>query len=923
MLLQVSGVGLLVAALITLGLAVSAGATGPADGTIVPGAAAATGSFTVGIPFASGQNINVVIPANSDFAAPNNTKAVNVVECSAPNGVIPTQTAACDGNTIQLQTILPSADGSFTYSNYTVYALPDSTTLGEQSGGPACGQTAPTECILYIGNNQLDFTQPHFWSQPFFIAPSVGDAGTPAGDGSAPPAATLPDPTKSTVVASPSTATADGVDQSTVTVTLNSSGSLPVAGKAVTLSPSCTPSPCATSFVGPTPTSTGSNGQATFTVTDTVAQTVTVTAKDTTDTPNVALTTTPTITFQAPVVSSTHSTVTANPTTVSAGNSTTITVTLRDQGAVNPQPIANDDVTLAQASGHALITPAATPNKTNAQGVATFTATDTTSETVTFTATDATSNTVISNTAAVTFGTLIVSATQSTVTAPTPAPVGSGGTAVVTLLTSTNSPVPGKAVSLQASSGTAVIGAPSQATTDANGQIQFTVKDSVAEPVTLTATDTTDGITLTQMPTVTFETSSPSATASKMLVQATTAPADGETQILITVLMKDQFSAALSDKTVTLQEAPAGDVQVHPIGVGSSLPGVTDSTGTAEFEADDTHAETVTFTATDTTDNVVLSQTVSITFVHLPADPTAIGTTVTASPTNPLADGTTPSTITVTLTDFFSNPVAGSSITLKALNGSSSINPASSVTDQNGQSTFSATDATAEIVTYQATDTTDGNAVLAAEAVVKFGNPPAPPPDAAYCSVVANPTSVPADGTHAATVSVLLYDGNGDPVTGKAVSLAGSGGNSRVAATNATTNNSGMATFAVSDSTAESVRYTATDTTDSISLSAIQVTVTFTAASSTTTTTTAPSGTTTTTTATNAAAAGTTLAGSSTSGTTGNTGTGSGSPTLAATGASRLLPWLVGLGTLFLGIGTSGRRRFKWTRPVDGGRNDV
>ena len=926
-LLQLSGVGLLVAAMITLGLAVSAGAIGPAEGTIVPGAAAATGTFTAGIPFASGQNINVVIPANSVFTS--TTTALHIVECSAPNGVIPTVTSACDGNTIQLQTLFPLADGSFTYSLYTVYALPDSATLGELPGGPACGQTAPTECILYIGVNQLDFTQPHFWSQPFFIAPSAGDIGTPAGDGSAPPAATLPDPTKSTVVASPSTATADGVDQSTVTVTLNSSGSLPVAGKAVTLTPSCTPSPCAANVVGPTPALTGSNGQATFTVTDTVAQAVTATAIDSTDTPNVTLTATPTITFQAPVVSSTHSTVMASPTTVSAGNSTTITVTLRDQGTASPQPIANDTVTLAQGGGHATVTSAATPNLSSAQGVATFTATDATAETVTFTATDTTSNTVLSNTAAVTFGTLVVSGSQSTVTAPTPASVGSGGTATVTLLTSTNSPVPGKTVSLQASSGTAVIGAPSPATTDSNGQIQFTVKDSVAEPVTLTATDTTDGITLTQTPTVTFEASAPSATASKVLTQATTSPADGETQTLITVLMKDQFSTALSGVTVTLQEAPGGNVQVHPIAVGSSLPGVTDATGTAEFEADDTKAETVTFTATDATDNLVLSQTVSITFVHGPADPAAIGTTVTASPTNPPADGTTPSTITVTLTDFFSNPIPGSSISLKALNGNSVITPTSAVTDPNGQTTFSATDATAEIVTYQATDTTDttsGNpSVLAAEAVVKFGNPPAAPPVAAYCSVVANPTTVPADGTHTAIVSVLLYDGNGDPVTGKAVTLAGSSGTSKVTATNGTTNNSGMATFAVSDPTAEAVKYTATDATDNIPLSALAVTVTFTAAaaSTSTTTTTAPSSTTTTTIAANATASGATTAALSASGNSGNSGNGSSAPTLAATGASRLLPWLVGLGTLFLGIGTIGRRRFKWTRPVNGGRNDA
>ena len=243
------------------------------------------------------------------------------------------------------------------------------------------------------------------------------------------------------------------------------------------------------------------------------------------------------------------------------------------------------------------------------------------------------------------------------------------------------------------------------------------------------------------------------------------------------------------------------------------------------------------------------------------------------------------------------------------------------MTDQNGQVNFSATDSTAEFVTYQATDVTDSAAVLDAEAVVKFGNPPAPPPDAAYCSVVASPASVPADGTHTATVSVLLYDGNGDPVTGKAVTLAGSGGSSTVAATNATTNNSGMASFAVSDTTAESVNYTATDSTDNIPLSAIRVTVTFTAASagSTTTTTTSPGGTTTTTTTTaaTAAASGATSTGSSVGGTTGNTGTGSNTASLAATGAGTLLPVLVVLGALFLAIGTIGRRRLAGQHAVE------
>ncbi len=906
--LQLSGIGLLIAAAVTLGLGAGAGATGPSSGSTVSNAIQTIGTVAPNAPFDSGQVVNVVIPANSAFAQ---DAGVNLVECSAPDGVIPTLTTACDGLTLQ-NGALVAADGSFTFNGYSVYALPDSVSLGEGTSGPVCGDTAATECILYIGENQNDFTQPHLWSAPFFVRPDPTDSGmTDPGDGAGPAVAATVSATVSTAVASPTTATADGVDLSTVTVTLLDSAATPIAGKAITL----TPSSSTAKVTGPSPAVTDSNGQTTFTVTDTVAEPVTLTALDTTDT--VTLSQKPIVTFQAPKVDASHSTVSANPTTVTAGNSTTITVTLRDQAA-NAQPVAGQTVTLA-GTGSASITPTANPNVTNASGVVTFTATDPNAEKVTFTATDTTEGTVIANTASVTFGTLNVSASQSTVTATSPAPLGSSGTTVVvTLLTATNSPVEGKTVTLS-STGSAVVGAPSPTTTGSNGQVSFPLTDTVPETVTLTATDTTDSnLVLTSKPSVTFASGSPSASASTVTASASTSPADGETQTLISVTVNDQFGDPLAGKTVTLQGAPSGNVQIHPIAVGSSSPGITDASGLVQFEADDSAAETVTFTATDTTDSLVLTRTVSIVYTPGAADPNALGTTVTASPTNPPADGTTPSTVTVTLTDYFSNPVVGKTIGLKALNGSSSVTTVNAVTSQTGQATFTVTDSTAEIVTYQATDITDGNAILAAEAVVKFGNPPSPPPVAAYCSVVANPTSVPADGTHTATISVLLYDGNGDPVTGKAVTLTDSGGASTVTATNATTNNSGIATFTVSDATVEKVTYTADDTTDSVDLTAIPVTVTFAtaaAATTTTTTTTTSSSTTTTTTSgttttTSAAVglSGTTAASAS----TGNTGAATSS--LAATGSPVLLPWLIVFGLMFLAAGAVGRRRFNGER---------
>jgi hypothetical protein len=163
----------------------AASAAGPTGGSIVPNSAVPVGSFTPGTPFSSGQGIDVVVPANSVFTNPN--AAINVVECSAPNGVVPTLTSACDGNTIQGVTLNANSDGSIDFqantgSLYTVFSLPNSG-LGEGSTGPVCGTSAATECILYIGLNQGDFNQPHVWSQPFQIAATPSNTGANPGDG--------------------------------------------------------------------------------------------------------------------------------------------------------------------------------------------------------------------------------------------------------------------------------------------------------------------------------------------------------------------------------------------------------------------------------------------------------------------------------------------------------------------------------------------------------------------------------------------------------------------------------------------------------------------------------------------------------------------------------------------------------------------
>ena len=423
--------------------------------------------------------------------------------------------------------------------------------------------------------------------------------------------------------------------------------------------------------------------------------------------------------------------------------------------------------------------------------------------------------------------------------------------------------------------------------------------------MTLSATDTTDSnLPITQTAQVAFQTPAPSAASSTISPPTSTSPADGQTQTLLTAVIKDQFGNPLSGKTVTLETSPSGNgAQVHPIAVGSSTPGITDSNGVAEFESEDQVAETVTFIADDTTDGFTTTGSAAITYLAGTVD--ANVSTITSAPTQVPSDGSTASTITVTLNDFFGNRVAGKTIALSAQNGGSAITPVSPVTNAGGQATFTVTDATAEVVTYTAVDTTD-SITLNGQGVVTFGSPPSPPPNASFSSVVANPTSVPADGNTTSIITVLLNDGNGDPVAGKTVSLTASGGSSKVVAVSAITGNAGTAMFAVSDAATESVTYTATDTTDNIPIAGDSVVLNFVAPSSS-----SPTGSTTTTTTTPGSTSLPDSSGGSVPAPTrrrGGSNGSDGSPSLALTGLPTMLPWLIGFGCLFLAIGTIGRR---------------
>jgi hypothetical protein len=157
--------------LVALGTVVSACGGGASDGTTPPGV-----SLTITPPpsggYVDGQKISVSVSANHYFAP---YSSIKIIQCADPGGGssgLPTSVRTCDGNTVQANTISPGRDGSFTEHGYIIYRLPDPN-FGEVSSGiPVCNATHP--CVLYIGENQEDFTKPKIFSSPFTVSRGDG-----------------------------------------------------------------------------------------------------------------------------------------------------------------------------------------------------------------------------------------------------------------------------------------------------------------------------------------------------------------------------------------------------------------------------------------------------------------------------------------------------------------------------------------------------------------------------------------------------------------------------------------------------------------------------------------------------------------------------------------------------------------------------
>jgi hypothetical protein len=264
----------------------------------------------------------------------------------------------------------------------------------------------------------------------------------------------------------------------------------------------------------------------------------------------------------------------------------------------------------------------------------------------------------------------------------------------------------------------------------------------------------------------------------------------------ITVQRQDQYSNSVSvaaDRTVNLSSDSTGTVTFS----GGTTVTITNGSSTVSFTYTDTKSGTPTITAASTSPTTVTSATQQETVTAAAVN--AGQSTVSASPGSVTADGTTTSTVTVTLKDAYGNPVSTKTVSLAKNSGpgTPTISAASGPSSSSGVVTFTVKSTTAGTDVFAATDTTDSTAITQTANVVFT------PGAATHLVFVQQPTTTTAGSAISPAVTVYVEDANGNVVTNNSSSVTISSGTTgftggstlTVAAVN------GVATFSAVDPT--------------------------------------------------------------------------------------------------------------------------
>ena len=283
-----------------------------------------------------------------------------------------------------------------------------------------------------------------------------------------------------------------------------------------------------------------------------------------------------------------------------------------------------------------------------------------------------------------------------------PTELGVGGTSTITATVTDSlcNPVPGTLVTLSVS-GSGVLSAAS-GTTDANGRVQVTLSDNVAETVRVSAHIPQGGLSGSPVA-VTFLVGGFSHERSSFTVSpvpdpmntATWAVADGVSRYVGTLTIRDEKDNPITglDPADIAFTASSGHVSVTRVTANANGSYTVAFTSTV---ADASATASVRYQGTQVGGNEPIPFASGAPVVGpVTCEDGQLGTRVWANPTQVAAGGT--STVTVQVTDALCNPVPGVSVNLTA-SGSAALSPTSGTTDANGRLTASLTDDVAHTV---------------------------------------------------------------------------------------------------------------------------------------------------------------------------------------------------------------------------------
>jgi len=314
-------------------------------------------------------------------------------------------------------------------------------------------------------------------------------------------------------------------------------------------------------------------------------------------------------------------------------------------------------------------------------------------------------------------------------------------------------PIADAEVTLSSSSGSAVLGA-AAGKTGTNGAFQTTLKNTVAEPVTITpSVGNVRGASLT------VEFTNSTSTSPVATVTATKngdpRPASGTDAIVLTVFARNISGDPVIGAEVSLKVS-GGSATFAPDS------GKTDNLGRFITNVTDKVAEN--FNVTPVVANVA-GETLNLTFNAIPSSSTAVPNTIsiTAANNNQAADGKSPITLNVVVRDASNIPLSGVDVVLSSDSTTALLTAASGKTNAGGVFTTTISNTKVESFLVRA-----NAGAKVAETTVAFGAPT----NVNISQITVTDNNKLADGKDAITITALVRDAQNRPAVGIPMTLA-------------------------------------------------------------------------------------------------------------------------------------------------------